>query len=76
MNEQVLTTRTSAVFGVAGDARAGVVEQAHHDFAVDEVLGAAEADESDAEGFVIGGCGGGLDFGYGVMERGLRFLKR
>ena len=26
-------------FGVADDARAGVVEQAHHDFAVDEVFG-------------------------------------
>ena len=59
-------------FGVAGDARAGVVEQAHHDFAVDEVFGAAEADESDAQGFVCGSFG----FGCGVMERGLRFLKQ
>ena len=40
---------------VADDARARVVEEAHHDFAVDEILGAAEADESDAHWFVGGG---------------------
>jgi hypothetical protein len=28
-------------FGVGGEARAGAVEQAHHDLGVDEVLGAA-----------------------------------
>ena len=59
-------------FGVGGDARAGAVEQAHHDLAVDEVFGAAEADEADAQGFVCEGFG----IGCGVMERGLRFLEQ
>ena len=35
------------VFGVGGELAAGVVEQAHHDLGVDEVLGAAEGDEAD-----------------------------
>ena len=59
-------------FGIAGDARAGMVEQAHHDFAVDEVFGAAEADESDAQGFV----GRGSGFNGGVVERGWRDDRR
>ena len=29
------------LFGVGGEARAGAVEQAHHDLGVDEVFGAA-----------------------------------
>ncbi len=33
--------------GIGGDLGAGAVEQAHHDFAIDQVLGAAEGDESD-----------------------------
>ncbi len=36
------------VFGAAGEFGSGAREQAHHDFAVDEVLGAAEADEADS----------------------------
>ena len=62
--------------GIVGDARAGVVEQAHHDFAVDEVLGATEADESDPQGFVVNGFGGGFGFDYGLMERGSLFLEQ
>ena len=57
---------------IVGDPRAGVVEQAHHDFAVDEVFGAAEAHESDAQGFIC--CGFG--FSCGVRERGSRVLKQ
>jgi len=34
------------VFEAVGEAGAGAVEQAHHDFAVDEVLGAAEGEEA------------------------------
>ncbi len=34
------------VFGAAGEFGAGAGEQAHHDFAVDEVFGAAQADEA------------------------------
>ncbi len=43
--------------GIADDAGAGVIEEAHHNFAIDEILGAAEADESDAHWFVGGGVG-------------------
>jgi len=39
MKLQVLTTRILGIFGVVGEARAGAVEQAHHDLGVDEVLG-------------------------------------
>ena len=35
------------VLGAAGEFGSGAREQAHHDFAVDEVLGAAETDEAD-----------------------------
>ena len=41
MKQQVLTTRISASSGRGGEARAGAVEQAHHDLGVDEVFGAA-----------------------------------
>ena len=34
------------VFGAAGEFGSGAGEQAHHDFAVDQVLGAAQADEA------------------------------
>ena len=34
------------VFGAAGEFGAGAGQQAHHDFAVDEVFGAAQADEA------------------------------
>ena len=34
------------VFGAAGEFGSGARQQAHHDFAVDEVFGAAEADEA------------------------------
>ena len=58
-------------FGIADDARAGVVEQAHHDFAVDEVLGAAEADESHPER-----GRGGFRFAGGAVWRGWRLFER
>ena len=35
------------VFGARGELGSVVVEQAHHDFGVDEVFGAAEGDEAD-----------------------------
>ncbi len=54
------------VFGVGGEFAAGAVEQAHHDFGVDEVFGAAERDEADAWASlrlrgsgVLRGCAGG-----------------
>ena len=34
------------VFGAASEFGAGAGQQAHHDFAIDEVLGAAQADEA------------------------------
>ena len=34
------------LFGTGGEARAGAVEQAHHDLGIDEVFGAAEGDEA------------------------------
>ncbi len=58
MNEQVLTTMTSASSArgvISAPARA---TQAHHHLAVHQVLGTAQADEADFHGF----CGGsGLD---------------
>ena len=38
------------VFGAGGEARAGAVEEAHHDLGIDEVFGAAERDEADGRG--------------------------
>ena len=47
MNPQVLTTMTSASAGILDERAAGAVEVAEHHLGVDEVLRAAEADESD-----------------------------
>ena len=45
------------VFGVGGEARAGAVEQAHHDLGVDEVFGAAERNKAHGRGRGRGGFG-------------------
>ena len=42
------------VLGAGGEARAGAVEEAHHDLGVDEVFGAAERDEAHGGGRVWG----------------------
>jgi hypothetical protein len=41
MKLQVLTTRMSASSTIGGKARAGAIEQAHHDLGIDEVFGTA-----------------------------------
>ena len=46
MKEQVLTTMTSASSGFGSELGAGCGEHAHHHLAIDEVLGAAEADKA------------------------------
>ena len=46
MNEQVLTTMTSASSARRVSSAPARRQHAHHDFAVDEVLGAAQADEA------------------------------
>ena len=56
MKAQVLTTSTSAFDGVGRDFVAGLARHAQHHLAIDEVLGTAEAEESDlhwcwAQGF-------------------------
>ncbi len=38
------------LFGMCGEARAGAVEQAHHDLGVDEVFGAAERNKAHGRG--------------------------
>ena len=56
------------VFRAGSEARAGAVEEAHHDFGVDEVFGAAERDEADlgppGSGLSVLGRGGGGGFGH------------
>ena len=47
MNEQVLTTMTSASSARWVSSSSALREHAHHDLAVDEVLGTAEADEAN-----------------------------
>ena len=52
------------VGGVGCNLGAGEVEQAHHDFRVDEVFGAAEGDEADLDRRFGGdwkGCFNGMD---------------
>ena len=45
------------VFGAGGEARAGAVEQAHHDLGVDEVFGAAQGNKAHGRGRGWGGFG-------------------
>ncbi len=54
--------------GIGGEAGAGLLQQAHHDFAIHQIFGAAEADKADGgvlacrerRGGVVCGDGGGL----------------
>ena len=70
--------------GIGGEAGAGLLQQAHHDFAIHQIFGAAEADKAD--GGVLGvasyesrrrigplsgpAIGGGLENLRGVNGRG------
>ena len=56
------------VFGVGGELAAGVMEEAHHDFGVDEILGAAEGDETDLR--PVGGTGYDRSSGGWFIEDG------
>ena len=50
MKLQVLTTMTSASSGRWRQLMPALHELAHHDLAVDKILGAAETDESNFQG--------------------------
>ena len=56
------------IFGIGSRLGSGVDQHAHHDLAIDEVFGAAEADKANPSGSGWGGSGRRPRHGYGFFN--------